>query len=72
MNPSKLDPKTFFGYYYTPEELVKAHYREIYPQIEDDSPIFRNMDMVKEHFDLTHGTSPFYIRTTDCQYYVVI
>lgn len=67
-----LSDQTYFGTFFSPEDLVKAHYQEVYPQIESDSPIFRNMDMVKEHFELTSGPSPFYVRTPNCQYYVVI
>lgn len=67
-----LTPNKFFGTFISPEDLVKAHYREVYPQIEEDSPIFRNMDMVKEHFNLTSGDDAFYHRTPDCRYFVVI
>ena len=72
MKTSDLTPNKFFGTFISPRDLVIAHYRAVYPQIEEDSPIFRNMDMVKEHFNLTHGDNPFYYRTADCRYYVVM
>lgn len=72
MLKNDLTPNKFFGTFFSPEALVKAHYREVYPQIEEDSSIFRNMDMVKEHFNLTSGDNAFYHRTPDCRYFVVI
>lgn len=66
------DPSIYFGTFLSPEDLVKSHYTTIYPQIEFDSPIFRNMNMVREHHNLTTGDDPFYYRKPDCRYYVVM
>lgn len=71
MPPSDLSPNLFFGQFLSPEALVKAHYEEVL-NIPQDAHIYRTLNFVKEHHLLTTGPDPFYYRTPDARYYVVM